>query len=69
MKKKIYITKDGSPTFIIDELNETYHSRHGALSEASHIYIERGLKSWIGKNNKKEVRILKWDSEQVLTHI
>ena len=57
MKKKIFKTKDGSPTFIIDQQNETYHSRYGALTEASHIYIKRGLTSWIGKNNKKEVRI------------
>ena len=57
MKKKIFKTKDGSPSYIINELNETYHSRHGALTEALHIYIEKGLASWIEKNNKKEVRI------------
>jgi len=57
MRKKIFKTQDGSPSFIIDELGETYHSRYGALTEASYIYIEKGLSSWIKKNNKKEVSI------------
>ena len=57
MIKKIFKTQDGSPSFIIDELDETYHSRYGALTEASYIYIEKGLSSWIKNNNKKEVSI------------
>ena len=57
MIKKIFKTQDGSPSFKIDELNETYHSRYGALTEASYIYIEKGLSYWIRKNNKKEVSI------------
>ena len=57
MIKKIFQTQDGSPSLIIDELNESYHSRHGALTEAKYIYIEKGLSSWIKKNNKKEVSI------------
>ncbi len=57
MIKKIFKTQDGSPSFIIDELDETYHSRYGALTEASYIYIEKGLSSWVKNNNKKEVSI------------
>ena len=54
MKKKIFKTKDGSPSLIIDELNETYHSRHGALTESLHVYIEKGLNSWIERNKKRQ---------------
>lgn len=57
MKKKFFKTKDGSPSLIIDELNETYHSRHGALTESLHVYIEKGLNSWIERNKKTEVNI------------
>tara|TARA_B100001057_G_scaffold435242_1_gene465440 strand:+ start:678 stop:1352 length:675 start_codon:yes stop_codon:yes gene_type:complete len=57
MKKKILKTGDGSPSFIIDELHETYHSRHGAITESLHVYINKGLASWIEKNKKKEVSI------------
>ncbi len=31
MKREIIITKDGSPTLYIPELDEHYHSIHGAV--------------------------------------
>lgn len=37
-------TGDGSATIFVPDLNETYHSRHGALSESRHVFIEAGLK-------------------------
>ncbi len=40
------ITADGSPTLFVPELNETYHSTYGAVSEAMHVYIESGLCSF-----------------------
>lgn len=36
-------TEDGSATLYIDALKETYHSKHGALSESLHVYIRNGL--------------------------
>ncbi len=36
-------TEDGSNTLFLPELNETYHSLHGALSESQHVYIDNGL--------------------------
>ena len=44
MKKEILKTTDGSYTFYVPELNETYHSTNGALQESLHVFIEAGLK-------------------------
>ncbi|SFI64922.1 tRNA U34 5-methylaminomethyl-2-thiouridine-forming methyltransferase MnmC [Kaistella treverensis] len=44
MKREIKTTSDGSNTLYINDLNESYHSHHGALQEAKHVFIENGLK-------------------------
>ncbi|MBW8360427.1 MAG: tRNA (5-methylaminomethyl-2-thiouridine)(34)-methyltransferase MnmD [Weeksellaceae bacterium] len=44
MKREIRTTSDGSKTLFISDLNESYHSHHGALQEAKHVFIENGLK-------------------------
>lgn len=36
------ITEDGSTTLFIPELNEHYHSIHGAVQESMHIFIREG---------------------------
>ena len=38
-------TEDGSPTIYLPELDEHYHSVHGAIQESSHIFIKAGLRS------------------------
>ncbi|MGI9583427.1 tRNA (5-methylaminomethyl-2-thiouridine)(34)-methyltransferase MnmD [Chryseobacterium sp. RRHN12] len=43
MKREIKTTNDGSKTLFINELNENYHSHHGALQEAEHVFIKNGL--------------------------
>ncbi|WP_353779473.1 tRNA (5-methylaminomethyl-2-thiouridine)(34)-methyltransferase MnmD [Winogradskyella sp. 3972H.M.0a.05] len=43
MKRKIIITKDGSKTIQIEDWNEQYHSVHGAIQEAKHVFIKHGL--------------------------
>ena len=45
MKREIKTTSDGSKTLYIIELNENYHSHHGALQEARHVFIDNGLKT------------------------
>ena len=37
------MTGDKSKTLLIPELNETYHSKFGAITESRHIFIEHGL--------------------------
>jgi tRNA U34 5-methylaminomethyl-2-thiouridine-forming methyltransferase MnmC len=36
-------TADGSTSLYHEALNETYHSRHGALNESLHVFIRNGL--------------------------
>ena len=43
MKREILITKDGSTTIQLVDLNEQYHSKHGAIQEAYHVFIKYGL--------------------------
>jgi len=37
------ITADGSTTIHITEWDEQYHSKHGAIQEAKHVFIKNGL--------------------------
>lgn len=43
MKKQLITTADGSKTIHFPEWNESYHSKHGAILEAQHVYIKSGL--------------------------
>jgi tRNA U34 5-methylaminomethyl-2-thiouridine-forming methyltransferase MnmC len=43
MDRKIIITEDGSPTVFVPDLQEHYHSIHGAVQESLHIFIRNGL--------------------------
>lgn len=54
MKKEIIISKDGSHTLFVPELNETYHSTHGAHQEAVHVFIKSGLEYL---KEKKEINV------------
>jgi len=43
MNREILITSDGSATISIPQWNVTYHSRHGAMQESEHVFINAGL--------------------------
>lgn len=43
MKHEIIITQDGSTSIYVPELDETYHSKFGAIQEAKHVFIKNGL--------------------------
>ena len=43
MKRTIITTGDGSKTIHLEEWNEQYHSTHGAIQEAIHVFINSGL--------------------------
>ncbi len=43
MDRQLIATADGSKTLLINGLEETYHSKHGALQEARHVFIKNGL--------------------------
>jgi tRNA U34 5-methylaminomethyl-2-thiouridine-forming methyltransferase MnmC len=44
MKRELRITADGSPTLYVPDLEVTYHSMHGSVQEAMHVFIENGLR-------------------------
>ena len=54
---KIITTKDGSHSLLNTQLDEPYHSIHGALSESLHVFIKNGL-DVIVKRGLPVVRIL-----------
>lgn len=50
MKREILITSDGSTTIHLPDWNEQYHSKHGAIQEAYHVFIKNGLEA-VSKSN------------------
>ena len=60
MKHKIITTADGSKTIHLPEWNETYHSKHGAIQEAEHVYIQAGLDFRLKSNKTKVLNILEF---------
>lgn len=43
MKRELIQTADGSWTIQLPDWNEQYHSKHGAIAEARHVFIQNGL--------------------------
>lgn len=46
MKREILQTLDGSTTIHLPDWNESYHSKHGAIQEAYHVFIKNGLNTF-----------------------
>lgn len=62
MKREILITSDGSTTIHLPDWDEQYHSKHGAIQEAYHVFINTGLdyflKSLKDESLKAKISIL-----------
>jgi tRNA U34 5-methylaminomethyl-2-thiouridine-forming methyltransferase MnmC len=60
MKREIVITADGSSTIHLSDWDEQYHSKHGAIQEAYHVFIKHGLHCFCEFNtsHKKDISIL-----------
>ena len=56
MQRKIITTADGSKTIHLPEWNEQYHSKHGAVQEAMHVFINTGLHHVV--KTKKQLSLL-----------
>lgn len=54
MKREIVQTSDGSTTIYLPEWEENYHSKHGAIQEAKHVFIKNGF----AQLNQPEISIL-----------
>lgn len=50
MERKIILTADGSSTIHLPEWDENYHSKHGAIQEAKHVFIKSGLSLFSEQN-------------------
>ena len=44
MRREIITTSDGSKTIHLPDWDESYHSKHGAIQEAYHVFIKNGLR-------------------------
>ena len=58
MKREIIITADGSTTIHLPDWNEHYHSTHGAIQEAYHVFIEMGFFFYLKKHQLNPLKIL-----------
>lgn len=55
---QLIVTSDGSHSLLNTALDETYHSRHGALQESLHVFIHHGLHYFEEKNHPEKINIL-----------
>jgi len=54
LKREVVITADGSSTIHLPDWDEQYHSKHGAIQEAYHVFIKHGLRYFCAENLDKE---------------
>lgn len=45
-------------TIHLPEWDEQYHSKHGAIQEARHVFLKMGLHHWLESNSKRPLEIL-----------
>ena len=56
---RIITTKDGSHSLELPGMDETYHSRHGAITESKYVFLSKGVDYFLENNPEvKEIRIL-----------
>lgn len=54
----LFVTDDGSHSLLSLQFDVPYHSRHGAIQESEHVFIEAGLKDVLQNPSLQKVRIL-----------
>ncbi len=58
LERQIITTADGSVTIHLPEWDEQYHSKHGAIQEALHVFIKMGLEHIVHTHGAKKLSIL-----------
>lgn len=58
MERKVLTTADGSDTIAIPEMQVTYHSKHGAIQESNHVFLDAGLQYCTQTLGKTSLQIL-----------
>jgi tRNA U34 5-methylaminomethyl-2-thiouridine-forming methyltransferase MnmC len=56
-KIELITTGDGSHSLLNTALDETYHSRHGALQESKYVFIRQGLDFYYEKTKSKNISV------------
>lgn len=57
-KRIIKITKDGSPTVVLQDREISYHSLYGAITESLHVFIQAGLNFILQNFHHQQLQIL-----------
>jgi tRNA U34 5-methylaminomethyl-2-thiouridine-forming methyltransferase MnmC len=57
MDRMITKTGDGSDTITIPEMNVSYHSKHGAIQESMHVFIEAGFHYILNQSTIQPINI------------
>jgi len=55
---QIVTTADGSKTIFNPSVGENYHSKHGALQESRHVFLNAGLRYFLDESGKQSVSVL-----------
>lgn len=58
MIRNIIKTSDGSTTIFLPEWQETYHSKHGAIQEAYHVFIKNGFYHCLEQRKLNAIQLL-----------
>lgn len=58
MAVEIITTSDGSHSLLNKEMNETYHSVHGAVQESVHVFIKNGFDFLLQRSHPDTIAIL-----------
>ena len=54
----VVTTSDGSKTIYHPTIKENYHSKHGALQESNHVFLNSGLRYYLADKDLKSVSVL-----------
>ncbi len=55
---QLITTQDGTHTLWMPELNEIYHSTHGAIQESKHVFVQQGLIHFLEEQPQSSIKIL-----------
>jgi len=58
LKREFLTTGDGSITIHLPEWDEQYHSKHGAITEAKHVFIAMGMQHILSSKRLQTLNIL-----------
>lgn len=59
MERQIIVTEDGSNSIYFPQWDEQYHSKHGAIQESNHVFLDKGFHHFLQQYPKKrELSIL-----------